>query len=302
MTERERQTLRRKAAIVHWTAQGYLLLLILVTVFGMRAIFKNYAQARLAATSLAVMDAFSAYNDTRLRELPAFLPPADPAARAAWAVRVQESLGQSAAVFLKNGADLTWLSRPAPLVPALPQALRALQPHVGDTLHGRIDTLGAMVVETYGLAGEHGDSTASQLWVVGPVGDSLRWGVVLSWFDAWQAFFKDLDRAPAPPAHAVTRLVRHLVQAEQGRFSYRTAVLVKLDGKQIYASPGLNTARPAFHSDLRRLQIDYYLSRADLYYGNFNGSPLRWSRVLTYAVFMLLFFLHYRWVRRLTAP
>ncbi len=302
MTESERQKLRRKAGIVHWAAQGYLFLLILYTIFGMRVISENYAQARLGATSMAVMDAFSAFNETRQRELPAFRPPADAAARTAWAMRVQEQLGQSAAVFLQRGTDIQWLSHPASLAPALPQALRALTPHAGDSLQGRVDTLGAMVIETVGLKREADDSTASQLWVVSRMGDTLRWGVVLSWFDAWQAFFKDLDRAPALPDRAVTRLVRHLVQAEQGRFSYRTAVLARLDGKQIYASPGLNTSRPSFHSDLRRLQINYYLSRADLYYGNFNGSPLRWSRVLAYAVFMLLFYSHYRWVRRLTAP
>ena len=300
LSESERRKLRRKATVVHWAAQAYVLALILLTIFGVQAIGENYAQARLASTSLAMMDAFNAFSETRLRELPAYLPPADSAARGAWAVRIQEGLGQSAAVFLQNGARLTWLSRPAHLAPALPQAERALRPQPGDTLRGRVDTLGAMLVGSYSLEREPLDSTASVLWVVGPIGDSLRWGVALSWFDGWQAFFKDLDRVPAPTAHAVTRLVRHLVQADGGHFSYRTGVRAKLDGKQIYASPGLDTARPGFHSDLRRLQIDYYLSRADLLYGSFSGSPLRWSRVLAYALFMLLFYLHYRWIRRLT--
>lgn len=306
MDDRSKLKLRRAATILHWVAVA-VLLLWLVAGLALRWVTPEFARVYferpLFTASSAVVDAFGDFHFSRREQLPQFLPPANPDAMLLWAKQIEVQLGQPAAVFVREGSAMTWLDAPPEFQAMVEQVPRLFRADMNKDDRGSIDTLGAFERRRSRV---QVDSVGYTVWIVGPLADSLRWGVVLKLEDTWTPFFAELKQgATAPQLNSTARRVNEVVQVENlaHERTKRTGVRAFRREELIYATPGVDTTHFSHTLNLSNaVRMEYYLSDEDQGAMDFFlGRALTWRGILVPLLLLVIVHLNWRWLRRLTA-
>lgn len=302
--------IRRATKRLHWFFQIAMIVALAAIPFerDLRGIIgQTFAQLRLIDVSGAVQDAFTQFYFERQRELVAFIPPTDPAARSAWARSVVEHIDQPAAVFLQQGGRIDWFSVPAVCREELPR-VESLLRNPADSLwrKNRPDTLGAMLIRRAYIERDSAHSTA--VWQLGPLGDSLRWGNVQGgerYPLGLRAFCNRLKRGELTTQlePAVKRLDPWLSFARNEHPPHKTTMRVSIDGDEIYRSPSLDTTAVSYVSDVRGIKREFFLGDQDeRWRANLAQSRANWRSLILPLLMMLTIFTLHRWILKLTEP
>jgi len=300
--------IRRRARAVHLVAQGLIVIAIILALlnsFVSGELGRLFRVRQLGNAVLGLMDAFQSFSDQRIRDLAAFVPPADPAARSAWALRIHEHMQQPVAVFLKDGSQIEWPLKPERFFKAAALVPRLFEPDLPDSLRGKSDTLGTMELRHLYLVPKR--SLDDNLWIVGPVGDNLRWGVVFTKWDTWNVFLAGLNRAKLqtelePAAAAVKHIVD--VSGSGDENNPHPKLRVSSGGRELFRSHRLDTTFAADTAHLGPLAMEVYLSRYEQAVSNalvHRAFPL-WQQLVVLIALMVLCFTMWRWIVRLTEP
>jgi hypothetical protein len=306
MDDRSKLKLRRTARIMHWVALG---LLVIVLGAGIASkllepwFVRVYFDRPLMQASGAVVDALSDFYFARRNDLPEYLPPSNPDAMLFWAKKIQEHLGQPAAVFVREGTAMTWLDVPDKLQAAVDQMPRLFRPNVSKDDRGVVDTLGAFERRRVNLSV---DSVNFMVWIVGPLNDSLRWGAILIFDDTWPPFFAELKRGErAPLLSSTAQRVNALVQVENNLKDHttRTGLRALRNDSLLYATPSVDTTNHSYTVKLSDgVRLIYYLSDEDqgaMTY--FVRHGVRWQNLVMLLMLAVIVHLNWRWIRKLTA-
>lgn len=300
--------IRKRARIAHLFAQGLSVVAIILTVmngFVSSHLGQLFSAQQIENARQGLISAFWNYSDSRVYDLAAFIPPTDPAARPAWAAQIQAHLEQPVAVFLKNGAAWEWFQTSERFSDAIRVVPRLFETNPPDSLRGKTDTLGAMEFRRHHLVPKH--SLDENAWIAGPLNDSLRWGIVFSKWDTWNAFFAGLERAKLRPhLEPAADAMKHVIDVGgSGDDNNPYPKLRVISGeREIFRSHRLDTM---FQSDLTRLgtlKMELYLSRHDQAIANVlqhRAVPVG-QQLLVIAAVMVLLFVFWRWIVRLTQP
>ena len=168
-----------------------------------------YFEKPLMTASTAVVNSFSEYHHDRGNLLSAFLPPANPDTMIVWAKKLEERLGQPAAIFVREGKAMTWIDVPQELQAAINLVPKLFDPGLSEAQRRKMDTLGSF---EHRYAHVETDTMGYTVWIVGLVGDTLRWGAVVQPEDAWRPFLADLKTGASAPllSRASVELNTHL--------------------------------------------------------------------------------------------
>jgi hypothetical protein len=298
--------IRKRARAVHLVAQGLIVIAVVLAVlnsFVSGELGRLFQTRQLGNAVLGLMDAFQSFSDDRIRDLAAFVPPTDPAARTAWAMRIHEYMQQPVAVFLKDGSHIEWPLKPERFAKSAALVPRLFDPDLPDSLRGGMDTLGAMEIRHLYLVPRR--SLDDNVWIVGPLGDSLRWGIVFTKWDTWNVFFAGLNRAKLQtelePAAAATKHIVDVSGSGDENNPY-PKLRVLNGGREIFRSNRLDASFAADTAHLGPLELEVYLSRYEQAVSNalvHRVFPL-WQQLLVLVGISALCFTLWRWIAKLT--
>ncbi len=229
---------------------------------------------------------------------------------AAWTTTVQKALEQPVAVFLRLGRATIWVAAPDELQDGVAFAEASF---TADSVLGnrdRPDRRGMMLVSHWSVP-QNSANPDWQIWMVGLVADSVRWGVVLRQRDVWPLFFKRLSRPaaswPKPldfndPAWVLKNELALPSSAEAGKF-LTTLRAFDERGRVIFTSPGLDTTRVFYRSDSKDGRVvDFHQSRLDALHDQAVArNRLPWFIVIFPVLLIVPIYRWYRQVRLLTA-
>ena len=298
--------IRRTARTIHWIVQAFLILLICLGIYtriGFRWVADSFSGMQLTIPSSIVMSQFSPLFFSRGRELIPFAPPDRAEDRLAWAESIERELGQPVAVFIKRGPSLTWVMRKDSLAEGVAQVPHLFDADLSRTKRGVIDTIGSYEVRRISEMEPKG--SGFKTWIVGPLDQDLRWGVVLNFDDIWPAFFRSLKAADttSPLMGSPAWTIQEVVDIEGSGQNYKAGMRVLRNGEVLYATPNLDTTRHLYKIDSPPLRWEYYQAEMDKNYATFIGKgPVSWRSFIAWAVLLAAFFQFYRWIRKLTTP
>jgi hypothetical protein len=301
-----RSRVRRNAMRLHWIAQAFLLALILLGVlarWGSGKIAEARSKYEISHASSIVMSEFGRFFFGRGRELIAYAPPTSPDERLAWAKAIEERLGQPVAVFIKESASITWVTRRDSLEAGMAQVPHLFDTHLSRTERGTIDTIGSYEVRRISEIEPKG--SGFRTWIVGPLDCDLRWGVVLNFRDIWPAFFRSLKDAEksSPPMDLPAYPIKDYISLGRTLSRNNPGMRVFMNGNVLYASPGLDTTCYRYSVDSPPLLWEYYQPEMDKNYATLLAKgPVTWRNFIGWAVLMGALFQLYWWIRKLTAP
>ena len=306
IAEAKKAEIRRTATIIHWGVQVFLLAMIVFGVYarwGFRLVADSFSNMQLTVPSSIVMSQFSPLFFGRGRELIPYPPPESPEDRLAWAQQIEEQLGQPVAVFIKEGASLTWVTRKDSLAAGVAQVPHLFESNLSRDEQGAIDTIGSYEVRRVSNLEPKGESFKA--WIVGPLNRDLRWGVVLDFDDTWPKFFSSLKEAEtkSPPMESPARTIKYVVDIDGNDQLSKPGMRVIRNSEILYATPKLDTTRHLYAIDSPPMRWEYYESEMNERYALFIGkSPVSWRSFVAWFVMMAGFFWFYLWIRKLTIP
>jgi len=303
----ERARIRKRARLLHLVTQIVLIGAVVLSVLNgllMGIGGRVFGTKRLLHSARSVWDVFIETDRQRVRDIVAFLPPADPDARAAWARRIQEHMQRPVAVFLTDGVTLHGVAVPEKFLKHMGGVAELLKTPAPAQHAVAVDTLGAMEIRRVSIAGDTSAATAA---IVGPLEDSLRWGVVFETLDAVQPFVSSLARSRLAVNFERSGV---LLQDEleltppTGEWTSRTGLRVFIGDSLAMQTPGLDTTNQLWSEDWKRARFEYFLSDRDEAWTRLIGRA-RWPRLIAslfvFALASLALFRTHRWVRRLSA-
>jgi hypothetical protein len=305
-----KQKLRRTAKRLHWFVQIAMILALIALPFeqDLRGMLGDtYAHLRLREIDEAVSNTVGRFYFDRQRDLVAFIPPTDPAARPAWATSIGDFLGEPAAVFLQQGGTIDWFTVPAACRTNLPRVELALRSSA-DSLwrKNRADTLGAMSIRR--TLFELDSNSSLLVWAVGPLGDSLRWGIFECgecYKQSWRTFCQRLTRATAMPLlEPASAPLEPWLCFERNQHPPRNAsTRISIDGELLYQSPSLDTTAAAHVEEAVGIRREYFLGYTDQQIrANLAATRFTWRSVIFPILMMLTVYTFYRWILKLTEP
>jgi len=140
--------------------------------------------------------------------------------------------------------------------------------------------------------------------MVGPVDDSLRWGVVAHYWDTFRAFLKSLNDpqtvvGPRHPAYTLQKVI--LLPSDRSEDVPR--LRASLNGEVLFESPKLDTTRHRYVFEHKGLREEFYATRDAETQALLIARPfLSWKFFAAVALIMLVIHLYWRWIKKLTAP
>jgi hypothetical protein len=312
MDEKTRQKIRGSATRIHWIMQGLIVLAVVIGVFLYalnpgRIFAKLYSDQRLSKTSMLVWNEVVRFSSGRGERLIAFPPPDASGKRVEWAASITEEFRQPAAVFIKNGPQITWVSVPPEFVPGAAHMERYLRGAKTKEDHDGLRRRGAYQILHVSF---EGDSLSFMGWMVGRADDSLRWGAVVRWWDSYRAFYSLLDdpmqqAITSSPACALKEVIRLPGGWSSGELPAHRATL---NGEVLFESPKLDTTRHVYvfehqGSNGERFKEEFFESKRDAKYASFMSRPwITWRSFVVPILVMLVLYINFHWIRRLTEP
>jgi hypothetical protein len=310
MDPSEKQKIRRASKRLHWFFQIAMVVALAAIPFerDLRAFLGDtFAHIRLRDVDQTLTNAVSRFYFDRQRELVAFIPPTDPAARDAWAASIGAYFGEPAAVFLQQGGRIDWFTVPANCRPNLGRVEEALR-HGDDALwrKNRPDTLGAMLLRRslFTL-----DSASSLLvFATGPLGDSLRWGTVECgecYEQSWRSFCGRLKRGEIMPRlEPAIQPLEPWLSFERNQMPPLAATMrISIDGEEVYRSPSLDTTAASHVEEAIGIRREYFLGYTDQQiHANLVSGHTTWRNFVLPILMMLTIFTLHRWILKLTKP
>lgn len=271
-----------------------LLVTSVVTWYAGRGLSRRYLASEFNAAGATLIRVQQLWQDQRLNSLAAFLPPADPAARRAWAQRIHAHFGFDLLVQLREGSQRETFSF------GVPESAAAGAVSEGSSV--KRDTLGAMLLirSQYGWNGGKAASFAR----VGPLGDSLTWTVYFRGDDIWKAFFIEL----ANPASEFSQLLGRIVQLspdlpDAANYSGHPRLQAFVGGVSVFHSPDLDPRLPSQTIEEPGLRLELFASPEMLLNAEMmGGTAPHWGRWGLLVLLTVILALNYRSIRWLTAP
>jgi hypothetical protein len=308
-----------KAAIRRWAERRFRRTLFLLPMFALifvglwgfeewysHIMRENGAKAELSRDSMLLTTEWTRRIRTFARDLIAFPPPADSTRRAAWAADLENHFGQSVAVFVLKGLDVTWVRVPTDFTDDFPRIDHSLRVDTSEGHRGKrvLQTFGGVEIHKWWL---NTDPNLIGVWMAGYKDSSTQWGVAIHYADSWPAFFKSLSQPvddhtdPASPAYI---LRENLALSRSVPRSDKTGLRAIWHGKVLFESPDLDTTRIMYSVESSGLTTQFYQSKLDKQIQEDHRSGH--FRLLYIAVLLLVFLvpLHrsYKRIMLLTEP
>jgi hypothetical protein len=267
-------------------------------------IAENASRTTLARESSVLTREFLRFEFSRGRDLIPFVPPSDPAQRPMWAKRIEENLLQPAAICIVNGSAPIWVSKPRVFGRTADSVQWLLISPRDMRRRASIDVYGEMEVQRASFQPDSTDNHS--FWLVGKVGDSLRWGIVISSNDTWLSFFKRLEGSYAEEAE-----VGSPAWALQDMFAlprsptrrWNMGLRAFLDDSLIFASGGLDTTGLQYTYDFNGRKAECYQSSMQKSHARWMAMRyVFWPMLLFPIVLFFPFYRFYRQIRSLTEP
>jgi hypothetical protein len=305
MNEQSRATIRvlatrRFRAIM--IALGLIFCGMLVFRYLQGRIADNASQTTLARESSVLTREYLRYEFSRGRELIPYPPPNDETQYGAWAKRISEHLGQQAAVFVSRGSAITWVTKPPLFDVAADSVQWLLIAPSAIRRRAMSEIVGETQIQHVTFVSEGGDNHS--LWLLGQMGDSLRWGALVSSNDTWVSFFQQLqgsyaeDATLGSPAWALQEIFS-LPRSPTRRWNMGLRAF--LDDSLIFASEDLDTTRRSYTYEFSGRKAQCYQSRLQASHARWMAmSYVFWPLLLFPLVFIVPFYRFYRQIRTLT--
>jgi hypothetical protein len=308
MDEAAKAKLRNRARILHWVTElilsAFLLLGILTT-----SVWPKYTKAmadlfldeELYDAASLVMAEFGRFYFGRGEQLLAYPPPENCAERDVWAKKIAEDFRQPVAVFVRDCCGLEWITCPPEFAPG--------QAHIERYFAGTADKKDQVTRYDIGMMETRrlvfgSDSLGFRADIVGPLNDSLRWGIVRCYLDTWRAFLTSLNDpqtivGPSHPAH----MLQHVVMLPSDLTQRLPKFRASIDGNVIFASPKLDTTRHKYISEVEHLRQEYYGTKSRGEYAFLISRRLvSWRSFFLPLFLMLAVHLYWLWIKKLTKP
>jgi hypothetical protein len=249
---------------------------------------------------------FARFYWSRSKILATFPPPTCTEERAAWADSIQAAIGQEAAVFIRDGGQLTWICEPDTLRAGMSLIKESFTEEKTQGSRHHPARLGSMERSHWSVRSDT-SQPGYHVWTVTNREDNQQWGFAERTEDSWSAFFKMLD-APNGPLlsleHPAMQLNNFLALPRSKSVKYLTGIRAFYHDRVIFTSPNLDTANICHIEDLKDgRKVEYYQSRLDkIYIQEMNRGRVPWVAVFLPLVFIVPTIRWYRQVRRLTEP
>ncbi|MCX6600809.1 MAG: hypothetical protein NT025_04525 [bacterium] len=267
---------------------------------------ENFSTHALLDRAALLNQEFSRFFMNRPNVLVTFPPPACADERAAWADSIQTALGQEAAVFIRDGKQLTWVCEPDTLQAGMSLVKQSFAAEKVQGNRDHPDRLGRMEASHWSVRPDT-LQPGYRVLMVGRADDNLRWGVAFRTRDSWPAFFKMLEVPRGTWLsldHPATQLGDFIALPRSDLKKFITGIRVYSDDRIIFTSPNLDTTSFRHIEDLHDgRKVEYYQSSLDrIYVQEMNRGKLPWVAVFLPLVFIVPSVRWYRQVRRLTEP
>jgi hypothetical protein len=309
MDEQERARIRKRATRRFWVHVPVLVVLSGLSLLSRLvpgSLSENFSKHTLLDRAAMLGQEFVRFYMSRSKILATFPPPASAGERAAWADSIQAAIGQEAAVFIRDGGELTWICEPETLRAGMNLIKESFAAQKVEGNRDHPERRGWMEISHWSVRADT-SRPGYRVWMVGNMEDSLRWGVALRTRDSWPAFFKMLEVPRGtwvPPDHLTTQLSAVFALPRSESRSYLTGIRAYHDDRVIFTSPNLDTTRFHYTQDLHDgRKVEYYQTGLDkLYAGHMEHGGMPWVAIFLPVIFIVPSIRWYRQVRRLTAP
>lgn len=248
----------------------------------------------LYGAPLKLLDVNRQLMSEKALQLMAFPPPANAATRYEWARAIRSHMGFPVAVFAKSDTAIHWISVPDFLLPHTGDAPRAFDRTLPGGELAQTDSLGLLVIWR-GNLGPDSAAAALTAFTQGP--EAEGWGIVYLPGDGLAPLLRSLATGASRPRRMLRETLQ--VDATDTDRTYHTG-LRAFDGDElIYATSHVDTTREHREIEWGDIRAEFYLSDRDL-------EQIRQARGLAVpaaaliAALMLVVWLFYRWIGRLT--
>ncbi len=300
MDDIEKRKLRKTARIVHWVAQGTLVLVLIQVVAAALShqIVGHWRAMRPltdAAHELIMVNARLIGEKTD--RLMAFAPPTDSLQWYAWSRAVREHMEQPAAVFVKEDSTIHWYSIPEQYLSLIPQVPPLFDMSRPPKERAKADTIGNLVRWKSDVGAEDSEGF---IVAYAPVAGGVGWGVLYAYRDGFPLIFESLRRCSlAAHMERPADLLSETFQLERNDRTFNPGLCVWRHDSLLYATPSVDTTHTRYDFSLGDFSCAAFASditEQSAYLGAKNS----WVTAIWLVVIMIVVNVFWRWIKKLT--